>query len=182
MIWHIFQLDAATVMTLVGWSKLVGSTSNFNWSQFYIGANCCKKKSEKIFSQKKIRDLESWGRVTWYFVVISIVICKGNEANVIPKITDLTFSHLSWELVAHLFRICSTHEYFEMVEYQPQTPSQLWDTGVPSIFDFVQFIKKPCCSSTHLKFASFFLSWSANFEYLKLREEKIFFLRNFQSS
>ena len=58
------------------------------------------------------------------YVTDSHLACQLNE---IVQIYDLVYLHHQWSDEAHTLQFCSTDEYSETVEYEPQTPTHVRD-------------------------------------------------------
>ena len=122
-----------------------------------------KLKISLFFRSKYLNEIRDWN------TLILLSNLHRDSLNIWDKKMQFLYLDIEDELDAHLFRIRSTHEYYNLAQYELQTPTHLGASSSFLIWTISVFPNKPIEKLYWLKIHVFFtkfteLFWAKKYE------------------
>ena len=139
---------------------------------------------EKIFFQLEDLVVEIWGKQTDEMrEIYQISLCNENTKQIQLQLrkNEVWFDHFQMEFDLHIWWLSSPHEYFEMVEYQGDSPLRSDRTGNWLFLYQNAWFSKVIYIGKHYGFPHFCRFVFPKFRPPDLRAGKIFFQTVFNS-
>ena len=159
--------------------------NNWRLMSFWVGLRGTKDRLEKYFFISKIwwskfggNKLTKWGKS----IRSPFVMKTSNKFNCNSEKNEVWFDHFQMEFDLHIWWLSSPHEYFEMVEYQGDSPLRSDWTGNWLFLYQNAWFSKVIYIGKHYGFPHFCQFVSPKFRPPDLRAGKIFFQTVFCTS